>query len=53
VNFINTKINISALSLIKKEESKNLNIVCFFAVKNKIRIAVVNPESVEVQVFID
>ena len=52
VNFLEIKVNVSALSIIDKEISKNLKIVCFFAIKNKIRIWLVNSENHEVKDFI-
>ena len=52
VNFVNTKINISALSLIKKEDAERLQIICFFAVRKKIRIWIVDYQNPEVKNFI-
>ncbi len=52
VNFLDVKVKISALSIIDKNISEKLKIICFFAIKNKIRIWIVDPENIDVKLFI-
>ena len=52
INFLEAKVQVSALNNIDKKISEKLQIICFFAVKNKIRIWVVNFENTDVKLFI-